>query len=83
MPIDAHARYVPRPMLDVLERSGKRSGVEVIAPAGCPSGVRFEHGSRERFFEAPLQAPGARIERMHRIGLASEVAVDGCRLFRL
>ncbi len=82
MPIDAHAHYVPRPILDALEREGKRYGVEVIAPAGRAPCVRFEYGMQIRpFFEGLLQSPAQRVERMHAIGIDRQILALWCDIF--
>jgi aminocarboxymuconate-semialdehyde decarboxylase len=82
MTIDAHAHYVPRRILDTLEREGKRYGVEVIAPPACQPCVRFEYGMQIRpFFAGLLQSPRERIDAMQRIGIDRQILALWCDIF--
>ena len=51
MPIDVHAHYVPKRILDVLEAGGSRYGVEVVREEpSCKQCLRFETGMQIRPF---------------------------------
>ncbi len=83
MPIDAHAHYVPRQILEVLEREGSRFGIELLRlPPACRACVRFEFGVQVRpFFPGLLQAPSERIESMHRCGIDRQILALWCDIF--
>lgn len=83
MPIDAHAHYVPRNILDTLERESTDYGVEIVAPPpACQRCLRFEYGMQIRpFFAGLLQTPAARIDAMHAIGIDRQVLSLWCDIF--
>jgi len=74
MPIDVHAHYVPKRILDVLHAKGKEYGIAVIErAAGCPC-IKFDYGLQVRpFFERLLEPESERVDRMDRIGIDRQV----------
>ena len=83
MAIDAHAHYVPRTILDTLQREGSRYGVEVLSPPpACKPCVRFEYGVQIRpFFPGLLHTPVERIEAMQAIGIDRQILALWCDIF--
>ena len=75
MPIDVHAHYVPKRILDVLEAGGSRYGVEVVREEpSCKQCLRFETGMQIRpFFPRLLEEPEARIGWMNEAGLDRQI----------
>ena len=83
MAIDAHAHYVPRVILETLEREGARYGIAVVntTPACVPC-LRFEFGVQVRpFFAGLLQTPAQRIDAMHELGVDRQVIALWCDIF--
>ena len=83
MPIDAHAHYVPRQILDTLERESKRYGVEIVAPPpACQRCLHFEYGMQIRpFFPGLLHTPEERIDAMRKIGIDRQILALWCDIF--
>lgn len=75
MPIDVHAHYVPKAILETLERGGSRYGVKVVQDEpSCRQCLRFEHGLQVRpFFPRLLEEPAARIDWMRSAGLERQI----------
>jgi len=74
MPIDVHAHYVPRRILETLRSRGKEFGIAIIdSAAACPC-LAFDHGLRVRpFFDGLLEPEAARIEKMDATGIDRQV----------
>lgn len=83
MAIDAHAHYVPKQILDTLERESARYGVEIVAPPpACQRCVRFEYGMQIRpFFPGLVQTPEERIDAMLSIGIDRQILALWCDIF--
>jgi aminocarboxymuconate-semialdehyde decarboxylase len=75
MPIDVHAHYVPKAILETLERGGSRYGVRVVQDEpSCRQCLRFEHGLQVRpFFAGLLEEPAARMDWMRGAGLERQI----------
>ncbi len=75
MPIDVHAHYVPKAVLETLGRGGSRYGVKVVQDEpSCRQCLRFEHGLQVRpFFPRLLEEPAARIDWMRGAGLERQI----------
>jgi aminocarboxymuconate-semialdehyde decarboxylase len=75
MPIDVHAHYVPKEILDVLTAGGSRYGVEVVTvQPSCAQCLKFESGLQVRpFFPRLLEEPAARIGWMQEAGLDRQI----------
>jgi hypothetical protein len=71
MAIEAHAHYVPRQSLEMLERERSRYGIEVLRfPPACRAWLQAEFGVQTGpFFPGLLQAPAERIEAMRTVGI--------------
>ena len=74
MPIDVHAHYVPRRILEALDGRASRYGISVVdGAASCPC-LHFDYGLRVRpFFERLLEPEEARIDSMARTGIDRQV----------
>src|SRR5262249_1215734 len=74
MPIDVHAHYVPRSVVDALDKEGSRFGISVVdSEPGCRS-LRFAYGLQIRpFFAKLIEEPAARIAGMARVGIDRQI----------
>src|SRR5262245_25132091 len=74
MPIDVHAHYVPRSLVETLEKEGSRFGISLVeTEPGCPS-LRFAYGLQIRPFFAKLtEEPAARLAGMARTGIDRQI----------
>jgi aminocarboxymuconate-semialdehyde decarboxylase len=83
MPIDVHAHYVPPKLLAVLERQGRRCGVNVVEhEPTCQKCLRFEYGLQIRPFFAKLVEPvDQRLESMRRTGIDRQVLSSWADIF--
>ena len=70
MPIDVHAHYVPRRIVDTLEAQGARYGVSVVGTEPPCHALRFAHGLTTRpFFAKLVEEPERRIAGMAGVGI--------------
>lgn len=83
MPIDVHAHYVPRKILDTLEREGKRYGIDLVElPGICQRCLQFDYGLKIRpFFPGLVQTPAERIDAMHAMGVDRQLLSLWCDIF--
>lgn len=74
MPIDVHAHYVPRRIVEVLQEQGRDYGIAVVEqPPGCHS-LHFEHGVKIRpFFPRLIEPVAARVANMERQGVDRQI----------
>lgn len=73
MPIDCHAHYVPRRILDVLEEHASDYGLSLVKrPPSCA--IHFDYGLKLRpFFPKLIEDVGQRLETMTRQGVDRQV----------
>ncbi len=73
MPIDAHAHYVPRRILETLEDRAADYGLSLVKePPSCA--VHFDHGLRVRpFFPQLIEEVGRRLDGMGKQGVDRQV----------
>lgn len=74
MPIDVHAHYLPRGVVDRLRAEGERLGIAVVEGApDCPS-LRFAYGLQVRpFFPKLGEEPAERMAGMARAGIDRQI----------
>jgi aminocarboxymuconate-semialdehyde decarboxylase len=74
MPIDVHAHYVPRAIVDTLQKEGSRFGISVVETGPRCHSLRFGDGLQIRpFFAKLIEEPASRIEGMARIGIDRQI----------
>src|SRR6185437_1433225 len=70
MPIDVHAHYVPRQLIEAVTSRGAEIGVRVVAANGGAVAIDFEYGFSTRPFFPKLVEPGElRRQSLDRQGL--------------
>ena len=74
MPIDVHAHYVPRALVDRLPTEGAGLGISVVeTEPGCHA-LRFPYGLQIRpFFAKLIEEPEERLAGMARIGIDRQI----------
>ena len=75
MAIDAHAHYVPRRILEILEDRAAEFGLSLVKqPPGCQCAIHFDYGLNVRpFFPKLVEEVGARLDAMGRQGVDRQV----------
>ena len=75
MPIDAHAHYVPRRILEILEERAGEFGLSLVKQApGCQCAIHFDYGLKVRpFFPKLVEEVGARIDPMASQGVDRQI----------
>lgn len=74
MPIDVHAHYVPRAILDVLHRGALDCGVSLTKTPACAECVHFEFGLTARpFFPRLIEKQDERLKHMDKQGISRQV----------
>jgi aminocarboxymuconate-semialdehyde decarboxylase len=69
MPVDVHAHYVPRTILETIEARAGDFGLSVVQhPASCSCALHFDYGARVRPFFARLIEP----VKARRAGMAAQ-----------
>ncbi len=72
-PIDVHAHYVPRGILDVLEDRAGEFGLSVVKQAPCCA-IHFDYGLKVRpFFPKLIESVEHRLAGMARQGVDRQV----------
>lgn len=73
MPIDVHAHYVPRGIIDTLEERASDYGISLVKQAPCCA-VHFDYGLKVRpFFPKLIESVELRLEGMARQGVDRQV----------
>ena len=75
MPIDVHAHYVPKQILETLARRANDYGVSLVEdPPTCQQCLHFQYGTRIRpFFPRLLEEPARRIDAMLATGVDRQI----------
>jgi len=74
MAIDVHAHYVPREVVQRLEKEGSRLGIAVEEAAPGRQCLRFDYGLQIRpFFAKLIEEPSRRIESMAATGIDRQI----------
>jgi len=75
MAIDAHAHYVPRRILEILEGRAAEFGLSLVKQSpGCQCAIHFDYGLKVRpFFPKLIEEVGARLDAMGRQGVDRQV----------
>jgi aminocarboxymuconate-semialdehyde decarboxylase len=75
MPIDVHAHYVPRAILERLQENGAEYGIAVLGSSpACNQCLQFGYGLKVRpFFARLVEDVAARIEHMDRQKIRKQV----------
>jgi aminocarboxymuconate-semialdehyde decarboxylase len=74
MAIDAHAHYVPRRILDILEDRAGEFGLSLVKQPGCECAIHFDYGLKVRpFFPKLVEEMGARLDAMGRQGVDRQI----------
>jgi aminocarboxymuconate-semialdehyde decarboxylase len=77
MPIDTHAHYVPRGLLEAIERDGATCGVSVVGGS-----VRFASGFQARpFFPALVEPVEARVAWLAKAGIDHQIVATWPDIF--
>lgn len=70
MPIDVHAHYVPRQLLEAIKAKGGEIGVRLLSDKGEISSIRFDYGFSTRpLFPKLIESGEARRKSLDRQGL--------------
>ena len=74
MAIDVHAHYVPRAVVETLQREGDRYGIGVVETEPSCHALSFAYGLRVRpFFAKLIEEPMRRVAGMHAIGIERQI----------
>lgn len=75
MPIDVHAHYVPRAILETLEERAGDFGLSLVGhPPSCRCAIHFDYGLKLRpFFPRLVEAVEERLDGMARQGVDRQV----------
>jgi aminocarboxymuconate-semialdehyde decarboxylase len=72
--IDVHAHYMPRPLVERLQKDGARYGVSVVETEPACHALHFAHGLRLRpFFAKLIEEPARRLASMAATGIDREI----------
>ena len=82
MPIDVHAHYVPKTLLDAVARDGARYGISLVETEPACHAVRFAHGITLRpFFAKLVEEPARRLASMDAAGVDRQLLSTWCDVF--
>ena len=74
MAIDAHAHYVPKPIVEKLQKEGSRYGISVVEQEPACYCLHFHYGLKCRpFFSRLLEPAEKRIDSMQKQGIGRQV----------
>lgn len=74
MAIDVHAHYVPREVVETLQREGSRYGIAVVETEPACHALSFAYGLRVRpFFAKLVEEPARRMAGMDAIGIDRQI----------